>query len=42
MFWGDRHGRLVDPCGNQWSIAARIEDVSPEEMAARIRKLGSG
>ena len=35
MFWGDRYGRLKDPFGHGWAIATHIEDVAPEEMAAR-------
>jgi PhnB protein len=35
QFWGDRMGTVADPQGNHWSIATRIEEVSPEEMAAR-------
>ncbi|MCF3648251.1 VOC family protein [Synoicihabitans lomoniglobus] len=26
QFWGDRVGRVVDPEGHVWNIAARIED----------------
>jgi PhnB protein len=32
MFWGDRHARLADPFGYQWSIATHIKDVTPDEM----------
>lgn len=35
MFYGDRNGGVIDPCGNQWWIATHIEDVSPEEIARR-------
>ncbi len=35
MFYGDRHGGVIDPAGNQWWIATHIEDVSPEELARR-------
>ncbi len=35
MFYGDRHGGVTDPSGNQWWIATHIEDVSPEELARR-------
>ncbi len=34
-FYGDRAGGVRDPCGNQWWIATRKEDVSPEEMERR-------
>lgn len=35
MFYGDRHGGVIDPSGNQWWIATHIEDVSHEEIARR-------
>ncbi len=31
MFWGDRTGALVDPFGNVWNLAQRLEDLTPEE-----------
>ena len=30
-----RGGRLGDPFGNQWMLAARIETITPAELAAR-------
>jgi PhnB protein len=36
MFWGDRFSRLVDPFGNNWSLATHLEDVSPDEMKRRV------
>ena len=33
QFYGDRSGQFVDPWGHRWSVASRVEDVSPEEMA---------
>jgi PhnB protein len=35
MFWGDRFGRVLDPLGNRWGIAAHREDVPPKEMRKR-------
>ena len=35
QFYGERGGRLADPFGNQWMLAARIETVTPAELAAR-------
>ena len=32
QFWGDRYGMLVDPFGHRWSIASRIEDLSPKAL----------
>jgi PhnB protein len=36
--WGDRYGRLTDPFGHAWALATHIEDVSPEEMARRMKE----
>jgi uncharacterized glyoxalase superfamily protein PhnB len=35
MFWGDRYGQLVDPFGHSWSIATRLEDLTPEDVRTR-------
>jgi PhnB protein len=35
QFYGDRIGQFEDPFGHRWSVATRIEDVTPEEMARR-------
>jgi len=35
MFWGDRHGQLLDPFGHRWSVATHVEDVSAEEVEKR-------
>ncbi len=35
MFYGDRHGGVVDPAGNTWWIATHVEDLSSEELARR-------
>ena len=37
QFYGDRTARVVDPFGNQWSIATHVEDVSEEEMERRMK-----
>ena len=37
QFYGDRHGGVVDPCGNQWWIATHKEDVSNDEIERRGR-----
>lgn len=34
-FYGDRMAGVKDSQGNQWWIAAHVEDVSPEEMQRR-------
>jgi PhnB protein len=35
QFYGDRHGGVLDPVGNQWWVATHIEDVSSEELQRR-------
>jgi uncharacterized glyoxalase superfamily protein PhnB len=35
QFWGDRYGMLTDPFGHRWSIASRIEDLSPRALQDR-------
>jgi PhnB protein len=42
MFWGDRTGTITDPFGHQWMIATHVEDVSPDEMAARAKEAMAG
>jgi PhnB protein len=32
QFYGDRHGGVEDPQGNNWWIATHVADVSPEDM----------
>ncbi len=32
QFWGDRTGTLKDRWGNQWTVARRIKEMTPEEM----------
>ena len=32
QFWGDRYGLVSDPSGHQWSLAAHVKDLSPEEI----------
>ena len=32
QFWGDRYGVVKDPYGHQWSLAAHVKDLSPQEM----------
>jgi len=39
QFYGDRSGFLQDPFGHFWGIATHVEDVSPEEMRERMKKM---
>jgi PhnB protein len=38
MFWGDRFGVLEDPFGHRWTIAHRLQDLTPEQMQAAALK----
>ena len=40
QFWGDRMGSVTDPFGHQWSLATHVEDVSSDDMKARIQAFG--
>ena len=42
MFWGDRYGQLEDPFGHRWSVATHTRDLSPDEIAQAMAKMGSG
>lgn len=35
QFYGDRSGLITDPFGFSWSIATRVEELSPEEITRR-------
>lgn len=35
QFYGDRSARVIDPLGNHWGIATRIEDVPMDELVKR-------
>jgi len=37
--WGDRCGTVVDPYGHKWTFLTHVEDVSPQEMKARMDKM---
>ena len=39
QFYGDRSGFVQDPSGHFWGIATHVEDVSPQEMEERMKKL---
>lgn len=38
QFYGDRSGQLEDPFGHSWTIATHKEDLSPEEIGARMKQ----
>ena len=39
QFYGDRSGTVIDPFGHAWTIATHKEDVSIDEMKARMAAL---
>ena len=39
QFYGDRNGFIQDPFGHLWGIATHIEDVAPQELAERAKKV---
>lgn len=39
QFYGDRSGFIQDPFGHLWGIATHIEDVAPQEMKERMKKV---
>jgi uncharacterized glyoxalase superfamily protein PhnB len=36
-FWGDRYAILKDPFGHRWSVASRIEDLSPADIQDKAK-----
>jgi PhnB protein len=38
QFWGDRFGAVTDPYGHLWTIATRVEDLTPDEVAERAKE----
>lgn len=42
QFYGDRSGTLLDPFGQQWTVASHKEEVSPAEMQRRYDEMMKG
>jgi PhnB protein len=42
QFYGDREAFVIDPSGNHWYIATRIENVSEKEMQQRMKNFMKG
>lgn len=40
QFWGDKYGLLKDSFGHSWSMASRVEELSEEEMNAKMMASG--
>jgi PhnB protein len=34
VFWGDRHGEVIDPFGHRWALAQHLRDIPAEEIVA--------
>jgi PhnB protein len=41
QFYGDRSGFIQDPFGHFWGIATHVEEVSPQEMKERMKKMAT-
>jgi PhnB protein len=39
QFYGDRSGFIQDPFGHLWGVATHVEDVSPQDMKERMKKM---
>jgi uncharacterized glyoxalase superfamily protein PhnB len=39
MFWGERHGQLVDPFGHRWNVGQHLRDVPHDEQLAAVAAL---
>ena len=42
MFWGDRHGQILDPSGHKWALTQHVRDVPPEEIRAAAAAMFGG
>lgn len=41
-WWGDLNASLIDPFGNRWNLAKRIERLSKDEKETRLKELFQG
>lgn len=39
QFYGDRSGFIQDPFGHLWGVATHVEDVAPQELEERAKKV---
>ena len=42
LHYGDRRATIKDPAGNVWQIGTHVEDVAPDELERRLKKLQDG
>ena len=40
QFYGDRSGTFKDPFGHVWTVGTHKEDLTPDEIAARMANMG--
>lgn len=39
MFWGDRHGQIIDPFGHRWGLSQHLRDVPDDEVIKAAAEL---
>ena len=42
MFWGERHGQVIDPFGHRWGISQHLRDVPIEEVTRAAAAMFGG
>jgi PhnB protein len=42
MFWGDRHGQVVDPFGHRWGLSQHVRDVPHDEVVRATAAMFGG
>jgi PhnB protein len=42
QFYGDRSGQIEDPFGHRWAIHTMLEELTPDEIKARMAKAYGG
>jgi PhnB protein len=38
QFWGDRVGRIIDPAGHVWNVAARLHEATTQHQREALRR----
>lgn len=42
VFWGDRHGQIIDPFGHRWGLSQHLRDVPREEIQRAAARMFEG
>ena len=42
VFWGDRHGQVIDPFGHRWGISQHLRDIHLEEVTRAAAAMFGG